>query len=83
MGIEIDILNWIQALRTPVGDVIMSSITKLGNAGFFIPVGAHGDSACGSYGVVSHRAEKDRYTGVDFGCMHCVFQNVFICTLSD
>lgn len=33
MGIEIQILDWIQNLRSPVGDVLMSCITSLGNAG--------------------------------------------------
>lgn len=33
MGMEIQILDWIQNLRTPVGDAIMSVITSLGNAG--------------------------------------------------
>lgn len=33
MGIEIQILDWIQNLRTPVGDVLMPIITSLGNAG--------------------------------------------------
>lgn len=33
MGFEIQILDWIQTLRTPVGDVLMPLITSLGNAG--------------------------------------------------
>lgn len=33
MGIEISILDWIQNLRTPIGDVLMPYITKLGDAG--------------------------------------------------
>lgn len=33
MGIEIQILDWIQTLRTPAGDVLMPLITSLGNAG--------------------------------------------------
>lgn len=33
MGLEIEILDWIQNLRTPVGDVLLSAVTKLGNAG--------------------------------------------------
>lgn len=33
MGVEIQILDWIQNLRTPVCDAIMSVITSLGNAG--------------------------------------------------
>ena len=31
---EIDILNYIQTLRTPIGDVLMPIISKLGNGGF-------------------------------------------------
>ena len=30
---ELEILNWIQGLRTPVGDVVMPLISKLGDAG--------------------------------------------------
>lgn len=33
MGIEIQILDWIQGMRTPAGDVIMPLITRLGDAG--------------------------------------------------
>lgn len=33
MGIEIKILDWIQGMRTPLGDVLMPFITKLGDAG--------------------------------------------------
>lgn len=33
MGIEIQILDWIQGLRTPAGDIFMPVITSLGNAG--------------------------------------------------
>lgn len=33
MGIEIQILDWIQNLHSPVADVLMSVITSLGNAG--------------------------------------------------
>ncbi|MCI9075205.1 MAG: phosphatase PAP2 family protein [Dorea sp.] len=33
MGIEIQILDWIQGLRTPAGDVFMPVITSLGNVG--------------------------------------------------
>lgn len=33
MGIEIQILDWIQNLRSPAGDILMSAITSLGNAG--------------------------------------------------
>ena len=31
---EIDILNYIQTLRTPIGDVLMPFISSLGNGGF-------------------------------------------------
>lgn len=33
MGIELQILDWIQQMRTPVGDVWMPLISRLGNAG--------------------------------------------------
>ena len=33
MGIEIQILDWIQNLRSPAGDILMPVITSLGNAG--------------------------------------------------
>lgn len=33
MELELEILNWIQGLRTPVGDVVMPLISKLGDAG--------------------------------------------------
>ena len=33
MGIEIRILDWIQGIRTPVTDVVMTFITRLGDAG--------------------------------------------------
>lgn len=33
MGIEFRILDWIQNFRTPIGDVVMKSISGLGNAG--------------------------------------------------
>ena len=33
MGIEITILDWIQSIRTPIGDRIMTFVTGLGNAG--------------------------------------------------
>ena len=33
MGIEIQILDWIQNLRSPAGDVLMSAVTSLGNGG--------------------------------------------------
>lgn len=33
MGIEIRILDWIQGIRTPVGDMAMILITRLGDAG--------------------------------------------------
>lgn len=33
MGIEIQILDWIQNFRSPAGDILMSAITSLGNAG--------------------------------------------------
>lgn len=33
MGIELQILDWIQTLRTPVGDTVMCFITRLGDAG--------------------------------------------------
>lgn len=33
MGTEIKILDWIQNVRTPVMDILMCFITKLGNAG--------------------------------------------------
>ncbi len=33
MGIEFKILDWIQGIRTPVGDVVMPFISKFGNAG--------------------------------------------------
>lgn len=32
-NVEISILNWLQSIRTPIGDVIMPIITKLGDAG--------------------------------------------------
>ena len=31
--VEIKILDWIQGLRTPIGDNVMCFVTKLGNAG--------------------------------------------------
>ena len=33
MKIELQILDWIQQMRTPVGDVWMVFISRLGNAG--------------------------------------------------
>lgn len=33
MGMEIQILNWIQELHTPLGDMFWPALTKLGNAG--------------------------------------------------
>lgn len=33
MKMEIAILDWIQSIRTPIGDIIVPIITKLGNAG--------------------------------------------------
>ena len=33
MGIEFRILDWIQSIRTPFGDVVMPLISSLGNAG--------------------------------------------------
>lgn len=33
MGIEIRILDWIQSIRSPFGDMVMTFITRLGNAG--------------------------------------------------
>lgn len=33
MEIEIRILDWIQSIRTPVGDMVMTFITRLGDAG--------------------------------------------------
>lgn len=33
MGIELKILDWIQSIRTPVGDVVMPFVSGLGNAG--------------------------------------------------
>lgn len=33
MRIEIQILDWIQSFRTPIGDIFWSYITKLGNVG--------------------------------------------------
>lgn len=33
MGIEIGILDWIQSIRSPVVDMLMTFITRLGNAG--------------------------------------------------
>lgn len=33
MGIEIRILNWIQSIRSPFGDMVMTFITRLGDAG--------------------------------------------------
>lgn len=33
MGIELHILNWIQSIRTPWGDVLMPWITQLGSGG--------------------------------------------------
>ncbi len=33
MGIEIQILDWIQGLRSPVGDILMPAVTSLGNGG--------------------------------------------------
>lgn len=33
MGIEIGILDWIQSIRSPVADMVMTFITRLGNAG--------------------------------------------------
>lgn len=33
MGIEIGILDWIQSIRSPVMDMVMAFITRLGNAG--------------------------------------------------
>lgn len=32
---EIQILDWLQTLRSPVGDFLMSAVTKLGDAGIF------------------------------------------------
>lgn len=34
MGIEIQILDWIQTLRTPLGDLIWPVVTSLGDGGF-------------------------------------------------
>lgn len=33
MGIELKILDWIQSIRTPIGDVVMPFVSGLGNAG--------------------------------------------------
>lgn len=33
MELEMNILNWIQSIRTPLGDVLMPLITKLGDVG--------------------------------------------------
>ena len=33
MAVEFQILDWIQNIRTPAGDIFMSLVTKLGNAG--------------------------------------------------
>lgn len=33
MGIEIQILDWMQNIRTPFGDIIVPLISGLGNAG--------------------------------------------------
>ena len=69
MGIEIDILNWIQTLRTPFGDVIMPSITKLGNAGIIWIVLA----------VVLLAFKKTRKNGVVVGLALCV--DFILCNL--
>lgn len=33
MAVEFQILDWIQNIRTPAGDIFMSLVTRLGNAG--------------------------------------------------
>lgn len=33
MGIELNILDWIQSIRTPIGDVVLSFVSGLGNSG--------------------------------------------------
>lgn len=33
MNVELSILDWIQSIRTPIGDIIIPCITKLGNMG--------------------------------------------------
>lgn len=33
MGIELNILDWIQSIRTPIGDVVMLFVSGLGNSG--------------------------------------------------
>lgn len=33
MAVEFQILDWIQNIRTPAGDIFMSLVTKLGSAG--------------------------------------------------
>lgn len=35
MGFELNILDWFQTLHTPVMDKLMTSVTKLGDAGIF------------------------------------------------
>ena len=36
MGFELNILDWFQTLHTPVMDKLMTSVTKLGDAGYIL-----------------------------------------------
>lgn len=67
MGIEIEILNWLQSIRTPAMDFLMCHITKLGDAGVVWILLA----------VILLTIPKTRKSGVILAAALCV--EVFLC----
>lgn len=67
MQIELKILDWIQSIHTPAGDVIMPFISKLGNAGLVWIV----------FAIILIIVPKTRKSGVIVMAALCV--DVFLC----
>ena len=75
MGMEIKVLDFIQTIRTPAGDVFMSHITRLGDAGIIWIILA----------VILLIIPKTRRSGiivtaallVDVVLCNCILKNVF------
>lgn len=70
MKIEMAILDWIQSIRTPIGDILIPLITKLGDTG-----------AIWSRRNLDGKMEIMEACFGDCG-VNSVFEAVFICALS-
>lgn len=79
MRIETSILDWIQSIRTPIGDIVMPLITQLGDAGAVWTYGSFIYCSGSTYVRWGKKIVETRIAACSY---YCIFKTISVCALS-